>query len=143
MISVLVADDHPFVRRSVVDVLSLAGDIEVVTQCEDGDEVLAAVQLHRPDVALLDVRMARVSGIAAAREVSSRTATRVLMLTGSLSEQLLVDAAEAGALGLALKGDDPARLPDLVRRVARGGTAWEPRRSSVPWPRTTGSTGAS
>ncbi|SDG31248.1 response regulator [Klenkia brasiliensis] len=132
MISVLVADDHAFVRRSVVDVLTGAGDIEVVTQCEDGDEVLAAVQLHRPDVALLDVRMQRMSGIAAAREVSTRTATRVLMLSGSLSDQLLADAADAGAAGFALKGDDPAHLPELVRRVAQGGTAWGRRHPALP-----------
>lgn len=139
MISVLVADDHAFVRRSVVDVLTVAGDIEVVTECEDGDEVLAAVQLHRPDVAVLDVRMERVSGIVAARQVSRCTGTRVLMLSGSLSEQLLADAAAAGASGFTLKGDDPARLPDLVREVARGGTAWEPRRSGILWPRVPGS----
>lgn len=125
MITVLVADDHALVRHSISDLLGQAPDLTVVAQCEDGDQVLDAVLLHRPDIALLDVQMARTSGLDAARQVRAASDTRVLVVTGSWTPALLSDAAEAGASGVVLKGQDPLLLPDVVRRVAAGGTAFD------------------
>ena len=125
MISVLVVDDHSFIRAQVTGVLHGADGIEVVGECADGAEVVHMAALVRPDVVLMDVRMPVVSGPTATRDLlASRPASRVVMLTGSVSASVVAQSAEAGAVGFLVKGDDPSRLIDAVRTVAAGGTAW-------------------
>jgi len=128
VIDVLIADDHPLVRRSIGELLDDSAGLSVVARCEDGDQVLDAVLRHRPHVALLDLRMLRVSGLEAAREVRAASDTRVLLVTGSWTADLRASAEEAGVSGLVLKGEDPSLLPLAVRRVAAGGTFWGPAR---------------
>ena len=73
----------------------------------------------------MDVRMPLVSGPTATRDLLAiRPASRVVMLTGSVSASVVAESAEAGAVGFLVKGDDPSRLIDAVRTVAAGGTAW-------------------
>ena len=125
LITVLVVDDHARVRDSLAELLSDTGDMLVVGQCSDGDEVLEADRRLHPDVVLMDVSMQRTDGLAAtAGVVRERPDARVVILTGSLSAALVRQAAEAGAVGYHLKGDDPLDLIAAVRAVARGGTAW-------------------
>ncbi|MCW2582763.1 MAG: response regulator receiver protein [Klenkia sp.] len=135
MITVLVADDHPLVRHSVVDLLHQTHDIRVVAECADGDEVLPAVLRLAPDVALLDLRMPRLSGLEATRLVRAASATRVLVLTGSWSADLGASAAAAGAAGVVLKGEDPMLLPHLVRLVAAGEPLGDARPAGTHLPR--------
>jgi DNA-binding NarL/FixJ family response regulator len=125
MISVLVVDDHSFVRAQVAGVLESAGGIKVVGECADGAEVVGVAALVQPDVVLMDVRMPVTSGPDATRDLlASRPTSKVVMLTGSVSAQVVEESAKAGAVGFLVKGDDPHRLIDAVRAVAAGGTAW-------------------
>lgn len=130
MIRVLLADDNAFVRQALRDFLNSTPGIEVVADCADGDEVVAAAQSCRPHVAVLDVVMQRVGGIEAARELlAAQPDARVLMLTASPSESALREARQMGAAGFLLKTEDPAELPRAVQVVANGGTAW----GDFPW----------
>ena len=125
VISVLVVDDHSFVRAQVKSVLLAADGIEVVGECADGAEVVSMAAQVQPDVVLMDVRMPVTSGPTATRDLlASRPASRVVMLTGSMSARVVDESAKAGAVGFLVKGDDPNRLIDAVRTVAAGGTAW-------------------
>lgn len=125
MIRVLVAEDNALVRESVVSLLTAAGDITVVSECTDGDEVLAEALRTCPDVVLMDMSMQRMGGIEATRVLlASCPETRVVMLTGSLSAPRVREAHALGASGFLLKGDDPRDLITGVRTVAAGGTAW-------------------
>ncbi|MGR6967733.1 response regulator [Geodermatophilus sp. URMC 61] len=125
MITVLLADDHAFVRDSLVELLSASGDLTVVAECEDGAQVLDAARRTRPDVVLLDLAMPRVTGLQAARELlDERPESRIVVLTGSLTPGLVREAREIGVVGYLLKDDDPGALPGHVRTVAAGGTAW-------------------
>ncbi len=125
MISVLVVDDHSFVRAQVTRVLHGADGIEVVGECADGAEVVSMAALVRPDVVLMDVRMPVVSGPTATRDLlASQPSSRVVMLTGSVSASVVEESARAGAVGFLVKGEYPSRLIDAVRTVAAGGTAW-------------------
>ena len=66
---VLVVDDQPLVRAGIARILAGATEIEIVAECEDGDEAVAAVRAHEPEVVLMDVRMRRVDGVEATRAV--------------------------------------------------------------------------
>ena len=132
MITVLLADDHAFVRDSLVELLSASDDLTVVAECEDGAQVLDAARRTRPDVVLLDLAMPRVTGLQAARELlDERPESRVVVLTGSLTPALVREAREIGVVGYLLKDDDPGALPGHVRAVAAGGTAWSAAAASA------------
>jgi len=127
MIRVMLVDDHPFVRAGVSGVLSGAGDIEVVGECDDGTLVPETAKSVRPHVVLMDVRMPAKSGMEATRDLlASQPGVRVVMLTGSLTGGSLHEAMQAGAVGYLLKGGPPSELVNAVRAVAAGGTAWPP-----------------
>jgi DNA-binding NarL/FixJ family response regulator len=129
---VLVADDSAVLRRVLVDVLGGAGDITVVAECTDGDEVVGAALRAEPDVVLMDLVMPRVDGMEATRRLLAvRPGTRVVLHTGSLDPAAVREARRLGLPGYLLKAD-VVDLPQHVRDVAAGGTAWSPRASAVP-----------
>jgi DNA-binding NarL/FixJ family response regulator len=113
-VTCLVADDHPAVLAAVCAVFEDSG-IDVVGRARDGAEALELIQSKKPQVALLDVRMPRMSGIEIARE-SLRTTpeTGILLYTGYAERALMIEALDAGARGFVLK---EAPLPDLIRAV--------------------------
>ncbi|MFD6204358.1 response regulator [Streptomyces rubiginosohelvolus] len=124
VIRVLVADDQAVVRTAFSGLLNTQDDIEVVGEAEDGEQaVLGAAELQ-PDVALLDIRMPRLGGIDAAREIvaASNGATRALMLTTFGLDEYVYDALTAGASGFLLKD---ATFPELLHavKVVAGGHA--------------------
>ena len=132
MITVLVADDHAFVRDSLVELFTASEDLAVVAECEDGSQVLDAARRTRPDVVLLDLAMPRVTGLQAARELLAvEPGSRIVVLTGSLTPALVREAREIGVVGYLLKDEDPGALPDHVRTVAAGGTAWSDAATSA------------
>ena len=125
MVTVLVADDHAFVRDALCQRLAEDAHVEVVAICADGDEVLAAALRTRPDVAVLDLTMTRVGGLEATRQLrSALPEVRVIVLTALLDADAVRTAYRLGASGYVLKDGDPDALPGYVRRVAAGGTAW-------------------
>jgi DNA-binding NarL/FixJ family response regulator len=121
-IRVVVADDHPALRRSVS--VALEGDGFAI--CGEADTAAATVEMavrERPDICLVDIHMPG-SGIAAAAEITSRLPeTAVVMLTVSRNENDLFDALRAGASGYLLKEMDPNRLADALRGVLAGEAA--------------------
>ncbi|WP_084962794.1 response regulator [Thermoactinospora rubra] len=117
-IRVLVADDHAAVRAGIVLILGGAEDIEVVGEASDGEEAVAMARELTPDVVLMDVRMPRLDGISATRELSG--VSDVLILTTFDVDEYVFGALRAGAAGFLLKNTDAASLVEAVRLVARG-----------------------
>jgi DNA-binding NarL/FixJ family response regulator len=125
MIRLLIADDNDFVRQSLVELLTACGDMSVVAECADGDEVVEAADRTHPDVVIVDLAMPRVGGLEAARQLLAvQRDARVVVLTATLSAAAVREARELGVVGYLLKDADPGELPDHVRAVAAGGTAW-------------------
>jgi two-component system response regulator DesR len=120
-IRLLLADDQALVRGALAALLSLEPDLEVVAEVGAGDEVLPAVLEHRPDVALLDVEMPGMDGIAATALVRARSPrTRVLIVTTFGRPGFLRRALQAGAHGFVVKDTPAAELADAVRKVHAG-----------------------
>jgi two-component system response regulator DesR len=121
MIKLLLADDQALVRGAMAALLDMEPDLSVVAEVGRGDEVVAAAAEVKPDVALLDVEMPGMDGVAAARELHRvLPACRVLMVTTFGRAGYLRQAMAAGASGFIVK-DTPARqLADAVRRVHQG-----------------------
>jgi two-component system, NarL family, response regulator DesR len=121
MIRLLLADDQALVRGAMAALLELESDLTVVAEVERGDRVLDAVRAHAVDVALLDIEMPGMDGVAAARQLAEQAPTcRVLMVTTLGRAGYLRQAMAAGASGFVVK-DTPARLlADAVRRVHQG-----------------------
>lgn len=123
MIRVLLADDQALVRAGFRALLDAEDDIEVVGEAVDGAEALAIAKREVPDVVLMDIRMPKLDGIAATREVARDEAlgsVRVLILTTFESDDTVVDALRAGASGFLVKDTDPAELIRAVRTIAAG-----------------------
>jgi two-component system, NarL family, response regulator DesR len=121
MIRLLLADDQALVRGAMAALLDMEPDLTVVAEVGRGDEVLSAVRDNAVDVALLDVEMPGLDGVAAARELHrAAPGCRVLMVTTFGRAGYLRQAMAAGASGFIVK-DTPARqLADAVRRVHAG-----------------------
>jgi len=116
LIRVLLVDDQELVRSGLTRILRRRDGFVVVGECEDGDQVQAAVEQLSPDVVVMDLRMRRMSGIEATVELRRRADTPpVLVLTTFDDDELLSGALRAGAAGFLLK-DSPAE--DVVRGVA-------------------------
>jgi DNA-binding NarL/FixJ family response regulator len=127
MIRVMLVDDDPLVRSGLRMLLGGAPEIEVVAEAEDGDEVLAAVDRHRPDVVLMDVRMPRTDGVSAAGLLARQPAPpKVLMLTTFDADDLVLRALRAGAAGFLLKDTPPAEIVRAIELVAAGDSMLSP-----------------
>ena len=121
MIRVLLADDQSLVRGALAALLSLEPDLEVVAEVGRGDEVVAAARESKPDVALLDVEMPGLDGIAAAAALRAEVpSVKVAILTTFGRPGYLRRAMEAGALGFVVKDAPADELAEAVRRVATG-----------------------
>lgn len=121
-IRVLVADDEAMVRAGFRMILEAEPDIEVVGEAEDGEQALTAVRATRPDVAVIDVRMPRLDGVAATRRLIAELESppHVLIVTTFDDDEHLYDALHAGAGGFLLKNAPPEQLVEAVRTLAAG-----------------------
>jgi DNA-binding NarL/FixJ family response regulator len=122
VIRVLLADDQALVRGGFRSILEGQADIEVVGEAADGREAVDLALTTGPEVVVMDIRMPRLDGIAATRELLERhgSPARVLMLTTFNQEAYVYDALRAGASGFLLKSAPPRELAGAIRTVAAG-----------------------
>ena len=119
----MIADDHPAVLDSVSRVLAGQG-IDVVAQVRDGEDAVKAIEEHRPQVAVVDLRMPGMSGITVARRVAQHTA--MILYTGYSDRTLLLEALDAGVRGFVLKEAPLADVLRAIETVARGAVYVDP-----------------
>jgi PAS domain S-box-containing protein len=130
-ISCLVADDHPAVLDSVSRFLEASG-VTVVARASRGDEALAAIAAHRPNVALLDVAMEPLNGVEVCRRAAKiAPECRVVLYTGHRDAKLLEQALDANARGFVLKEAPLSELTRALKAVAGGGTFVDPELSGA------------
>lgn len=126
-IRVLIIDDDPLVRGGVKYMLGGSPTIEIVAEGSDGDEAVALVQAHTPDVVLMDIRMERVDGVAATGQVLAlEDAPKVIMLTTFDADDMVLRALSAGAHGFLLKDTPPQQMIAAIEQVASGRKALSP-----------------
>jgi DNA-binding NarL/FixJ family response regulator len=131
VIRVVIADDQALFRRGLHVVLGTEDAIEVVAEADDGEAAIAKAAELAPDVVLMDVRMPRVSGIEAARQIrSALPATKILMLTVSDEEDDLYESIKAGANGYLLKEISVEEVAGAIRAVVRGESLISPSMAS-------------
>lgn len=127
MIRIVLADDHTLVRQGLRSLLDLTPDLRVVGEASDGEEALRRVAELDPDVLLMDVRMPRLGGLEALRELRRTDANRrVVLLTTFDEDAAVIEALRAGVQGFLLKDVTLDGLADAIRRVARGETLLPP-----------------
>jgi DNA-binding NarL/FixJ family response regulator len=121
MLHILIADDHGIVRSGIRMLIDRQQGMHVVAEAEDGIQAVELAQSTRPDVAILDVTMPRMTGLQAAREIRARAPeTSVLLLSMHDDERYFFDAVEVGANGYVLKRSADTDLIDAIQAVARG-----------------------
>jgi DNA-binding NarL/FixJ family response regulator len=129
VIRVLIADDQALVRGGFRALLDARADITVVGEAADGTEAVALAGDLEPDVILMDIRMPRLDGLEATRQIAADprlSGARVLILTTFELDEYLFDALRAGASGFLLKDTEPADLVTAVRVVAGGDSLISP-----------------
>ncbi len=123
----MIAEDQAMVRQALVALLGLEPDIEVVAQAATGDEAVAMVRKHQPDVAVLDIEMPGGTGIEVARQLhQDGFAGQVVIVTTFGRPGYLRAAMTAGASGFLLKDAPAAELAEAIRRVAKGERVVDP-----------------
>jgi len=121
VIRVLLVDDDALVRAGLRMLLGGADGIDVVGEAGDGREALAAVDRHRPDVVLMDIRMPRVDGIEATRLLRGQPAPpAVIVLTTFQADELVLAALRSGAAGFLLKDTPPGEIVRAIELVHGG-----------------------
>src|SRR5262245_37348952 len=110
-IRLALADDHPLILNALENLFHLEPDFEIVARCQNGEETVQMVQVHLPDLLILDIRMPRLDGLAVLREMKKmQTSTRVVLLTAALDEDEVLDAVRLGVSGVVLKEMAPQVL---------------------------------
>jgi len=126
-VRVVLADDHAVVRKGIREFLEEDPEITVVAEAGDGGEAFRLVGEHRPDVAVLDIQMPRVTGIEATRQIKAAFPdVRVLILTAYEDDPYVFALLRAGADGYLLKSADPDELVRAVKATAAGGKVLAP-----------------
>jgi DNA-binding NarL/FixJ family response regulator len=127
MIRVVLVEDEMLVRRGIRGLLSLGCEIDVVAEAADGEEAIAVIREHHPDVVLLDVRMPKRSGIAVLEELrATASLPPTILLTTFDDDAALLKGIRAGAKGFLLKDVSVERLTEAIRLVAAGETIIRP-----------------
>jgi DNA-binding NarL/FixJ family response regulator len=128
MTTVIVADDHPLVLAGLRAVLSTMSDIELVAEADTGEQALAAVAEHHPDLVVMDLHMPGMGGLEAIRRIRAATTreTAVLVLTMDEEDAALFAALQAGACGYLVKGARYDEVRAAVAAAAAGEVVFGP-----------------
>jgi DNA-binding NarL/FixJ family response regulator len=130
VLRVVLADDQVMIRSGLRALLAAEPGLQVVGEAGDGQEALAAVRNHRPDVVVMDIRMPVMDGLEATRAIAADpqlSDVRVLVLTTFDEDALVFEAIRAGAAGFLLKDAEPAELLRGIRVAAAGDTLLSPQ----------------
>ncbi len=131
-ITILLADDHPLTRAGIAEFLRRESSFELVAEAEDGIKAWEQIQALKPDVALLDIRMPGMDGVAVAQKVKNEgLPTATIMLTSYDAQQYVMASLRAGARGFVLKTVSPRELTAAINTVAKGGLYLDPEVASV------------
>lgn len=126
-IRILIADDHPVVRRGLRMLLQSEPGMELVGEAADGIEVVLKARSLQPDVILLDMLMPRQDGVGAIQQIKQENpAARIMVLTSFADDDKLFPAIKAGALGYLLKDSTPEQLLQAIRDVHSGKSSLDP-----------------
>jgi DNA-binding NarL/FixJ family response regulator len=127
MTRLLIVDDEALVRAGLKMILESDDELEVVAEAEDGADAAAMVKEHRPDVVLMDIRMPRLDGLAATREVQAMPdPPKIVVLTTFDLDDYVFRALQAGASGFLLKDTPPRELVQAIKVVAAGDAMLSP-----------------
>jgi DNA-binding NarL/FixJ family response regulator len=121
-IRIVLADDHPVVRRGLSQFFADVEDFDVIAECGDGAAALEAVRKLAPDVLLVDLRMPSIGGLEVLRRLRNEPRSpAVILLAGNISDDEVVEGMRLGAKGVVLKEMAPSLLVQCIRKVAAGG----------------------
>jgi NarL family two-component system response regulator LiaR len=131
-IKVVIADDHPLLRRGLEGALRLYDDIRIVAQVGDGAQAVSACERFQPDVVLMDLVMPGLEGASATREILRLSpSTKVLVLTSYSDEARIQEAFDAGAIGYLMKDISGDQLAAAIRRASAGKPTLAPEAAEV------------
>jgi len=120
-IRIVVADDHPLIRAGVKNMLRVEDGFEVVGEAEDGDDAITQTLELEPDILLLDLAMPRLPGLEAMRAIMTKSPrVKIVMLTGTITTQQIIEALQIGARGILLKDSMAGDLSQALRAVLSG-----------------------
>jgi len=120
-ISIVLADDHPIVRRGLRLTIESDPSLQVVAEANDGQEALEQIRTRRPAIAVMDINMPRLDGLGVAKELQkARLAVEIVFLTLHSEEDLFHEAMDLGAKGYILKESAVTEIVDGIKSVARG-----------------------
>jgi DNA-binding NarL/FixJ family response regulator len=126
-IRLLLVDDEELVRFGLRTILDLSDDIDVVGEASDGAQAVSAARALRPEVVLMDIRMPRVDGLAATRQILDQPdPPKVLILTTFHLDEYVYSALQVGASGFLLKDTPPRQIVTAIRAVAAGSEMLSP-----------------
>ena len=126
MIRVLLADDEGMIRSALAALLRLEDDIDVVAECADGEEAVAAATRLEPDVCLLDLEMPGLDGVQVAERLNRTIPTRCIVVTRHARPGVLRRALASGVSGFVPKSRGADELAAIIRRVAAGARYVDP-----------------
>lgn len=127
-VRVMIVDDHEMVRQGAAGYLEAQPDIAVVAQAESGQQAVALVQEHVPDVVLMDLVMPGIDGVEATRRIKDLSPrTHIIVLTSFHQDEFIFPALQAGAISYLLKDVKAAELVEAIHRAARGEATLHPR----------------
>jgi DNA-binding NarL/FixJ family response regulator len=127
MIRIVIVEDQTIVREGLKGLLEVQSDLQVVGEAENGVQALEQIDRLKPDVALMDLRMPIMDGVAATRQICDRfPETKVLVLTTLNEDEYIAQAMQYGAIGYLLKDTPAAELSNAIRAAAKGYTQLSP-----------------
>jgi DNA-binding NarL/FixJ family response regulator len=120
-VSVLLADDHPIVRKGMRNLLETEAGFSVVGEAEDGVQAIQLAEKLRPDIMIVDMMMPRLNGLEVLRQLTKRLPdTRFVVLSMQSADPYVMQALKAGAAGYVLKDSAPNELVEAIHQVLNG-----------------------